>query len=166
MKKILILIIIVLLGCKQTSEPILKKEQKKEQTSIQLLDIKKYLGEEKWIEITPKENGFINYKKCDADNRNIQIKNNRFIENTGQEVFKCKLLNIIKIDSLRYKIAIEKDCSYGNIFYLKIVDKDKKIIKWDLYYGHSIYTTPNSLIKNYKKVVQPCTECFPPEECP
>lgn len=131
---------------------------------ISKIDLKSFLGNEKWIEISKKDSKFINYKRCDSENRYIKIGVNDFTENVGQETFHCNIKSINKVSELEYILNINDGCAYDNSFRVEILDVEKKIVKWSnkLY---SFISTSESMLGNYEIVNQPCTDCFSQEDC-
>lgn len=128
------------------------------------IDLRSFLGGERWIEISKKDSKYVNYKRCSSENRYIKIDANNFTENVGQETFHCNIKRIDKVSEREYILNINDGCAYDNSFKVEILDIEKKIVKWSnkLY---SFISTSESMLGNYKIVNQPCTDCFSQEEC-
>ena len=157
----LFIVFTLFIGCKNVKS---QKNNTTNKTISAPIDIHSFLGNEKWIEVSKIDSKYVNYKRCDSENRFIKIVKDDFIENVGQETFTCKVLRWDKVSEFEYIVSINNGCSYDDKFKLEILDANSKIIKWTnkLY---SFVSVSESMLDDYKIVNQPCTDCFSKEEC-
>lgn len=136
MKQIVILLILVVISCK---EMVIKKSREE-----------KSLIHTKWERLTINKNDSVIYRPCDADNASIKFLDNKIFINYGQEELVYNILKKIDRDTeVSYNLSPNLDFNYFVI--------SKELLKVKINGNEYIYTTYKN--QKYKVVEQLMSDC-------
>lgn len=127
--------------------------------SISLDDLK---GE--WQELTEQEDGtFIIFRPCDADNRLVQVKSDTLLIGWGQDASFALIRSFYVDEAGRVVLSVhDQDENAAKTYYMQWEDDTEPIANWFLYGLDEppVLMAHESILGRYKKIQQPCRECW------
>ena len=127
--------------------------------SIRLDDLK---GE--WQELTEQEDGtYIIFHPCDADNRMVQVKSDTLLIGWGQDASFALIRSFYVDEAGRVVLSvIDQDDNTVRTYFIHREDNTGLIANWFLFGLDEppVRMAHESILDQYKKVQQPCRECW------